>query len=692
MRTSAAVAFCLLLGLVLLQAVSADKPGTCPPLTMACTVKTTNNCTKDIDCPENQKCCNRCGMKCTPPIPDLKLLSVCPAFDPEICSIVRPGKPECHNDGNCTGNRKCCCSKCGLRCVEPERVKPGRCSNILAKCNPTLMNNTCKTDMDCQGNQKCCKLCGMKCRDPMPEPAGFCPVNDAEEVLDFPCPSSKCSRDSDCAPDEKCCNSKDGQKCVKPITVIKPGTCPAAEPARNCGYDNRDQCHNDDDCGGNKKCCASSCSKECKEPAPKPGLCPVDKVFCPAMIDYKKDKCHHDSECPAAQKCCSGCGMQCVDPQKNKVPKNGLCPPFMPAGTVSHIVCTKLNTTECTYDSDCGGRKKCCSQMCNNVCRDPVIVPKNGSCPPFMPAGTVSHIACTKLNTTECTYDSDCGGRKKCCNQMCNNVCRDPVIVPKNGLCPPFMPAGTVSHIVCTKLNTTECTYDSDCGGRKKCCSQMCNNVCRDPVIVPKNGLCPPFMPAGTVSHIACTKLNTTECTYDSDCGGRKKCCSQMCNNVCRDPVIAKPGCCPTGRLSCPRQPVGGFKDLCQNDFNCTGDMKCCNRCGKRCTAPDTTERSGSCPANIYMCPLQTGPPDNECECDNQCPPNKKCCSRCDGKKCVDPKAGSTVIKAGTCPVVNTLVACSLPLPQSCGSDSQCDGEEKCCTYGCEVRCTKPVN
>uniref|UniRef100_A0A8C5QXC1 WAP domain-containing protein n=1 Tax=Leptobrachium leishanense TaxID=445787 RepID=A0A8C5QXC1_9ANUR len=150
-----------------------------------------------------------------------ELIKVCPRFDPSICPLAKPGPEECKTDSKCLGGKKCCCSNCGLKCVTPEQVKPGRCPPVVVRCMTPLPDPKCHSDFQCPGKKKCCEMCGISCMDPKEEPRGVCPASEevkAERSLT--CASFECTRDSDCWPDEKCCVSGNSKKCLKPF----PGT------------------------------------------------------------------------------------------------------------------------------------------------------------------------------------------------------------------------------------------------------------------------------------------------------------------------------------------------------------------------------------------------------------------------------------------------------------------------------------
>ncbi|OCT56667.1 hypothetical protein XELAEV_18004586mg [Xenopus laevis] len=135
---------------------------------------------------------------------------VCPKFEPGACKSYQPRR--CQSDKNCVKRgEKCCCFKCGWKCVKPEKVKSGRCPPIMPRCVLPLPKPQCQTDRDCPHHQKCCTLCGKVCLDPVEEAPGVCPASDPRKLE---CPSVFCARNEDCLAPQKCCQSGDEQKCM----------------------------------------------------------------------------------------------------------------------------------------------------------------------------------------------------------------------------------------------------------------------------------------------------------------------------------------------------------------------------------------------------------------------------------------------------------------------------------------------
>ncbi|XP_053247691.1 antileukoproteinase-like [Podarcis raffonei] len=128
-----------------------------------------------------------------------------------------------------------------------------------------------------------------------------------------------------------------------------------------------------------------------------------------------------------------------------------------------------------------------------------------------------------------------------------------------------------------------------------------------------KPGICP-------IDRCRCTGPQPDECRDDYSCRGRKKCCYSCCAMRCVDPKFQnvesnimktlgaflllsilvlssqmppasgagrpkeKPGQCPVVTVRCRMM---NPPNHCNNDFDCTGSMKCCQGiCGKDCIDP----------------------------------------------------------------------------------------------------------
>ncbi|KAM8953338.1 uncharacterized protein RCH25_044181 [Pelodytes ibericus] len=246
----------------------------------------------------------------------LYVQNVCPPFDPSMCLVNKAEMNQCKSDRECPSNSKCCCSKCGWKCVSPVQVKSGRCPATSGKCQHPKGQPECQQDRDCPKKQKCCDMCGKKCWDPEADPYGFCPGGNRSEVQSPHCSLVMCISDYDCPPDEKCCWAAGKQKCVK-SSPGKKGRCPAIMSI--CSSQPQDpQCDSDTDCPGEKKCC-NICGNSCFDPVIEPAeVCPApdlrgDTVPCSSHL------CNNDDDCSEEEKCCLFKEKwQCVQPPKRK--------------------------------------------------------------------------------------------------------------------------------------------------------------------------------------------------------------------------------------------------------------------------------------------------------------------------------------------------------------------------------------
>ncbi|XP_040203979.1 whey acidic protein-like isoform X2 [Rana temporaria] len=102
-----------------------------------------------------------------------------------------------------------------------------------------------------------------------------------------------------------------------------------------------------------------------------------------------------------------------------------------------------------------------------------------------------------------------------------------------------------------------------------------------------KSGQCPHVGAPNSVKLFKCPSLDKTTCKEDEHCGGRQKCCSELCVNKCRDPVVVKPGNCPPMNFFCLyRNGKSNHRTECTKDADCDGKKKCCKRCGMHCLDP----------------------------------------------------------------------------------------------------------
>ncbi|XP_043352018.1 papilin-like [Dermochelys coriacea] len=99
------------------------RPGVCPALPRGAVGACDERCRSDSDCPGAQKCCsNGCGLACM-------AVALIPEVKPGVCSAQAPADSlspcffRCTKDDDCPGQEKCCRLSCGTACLEPKHGK-----------------------------------------------------------------------------------------------------------------------------------------------------------------------------------------------------------------------------------------------------------------------------------------------------------------------------------------------------------------------------------------------------------------------------------------------------------------------------------------------------------------------------------------------------------------------------------------
>ncbi|XP_069461502.1 WAP four-disulfide core domain protein 5-like [Ambystoma mexicanum] len=171
---------------------------------------------------------------------------------------------ECEEDGDCTGELKCCLFRCKFMCVEPVLEKLGFCPPDTATTCTQKEANECDGDTECLGPKRCCFFrCGLKCRFPLPGKMGECPKQATICAPDQVIPPPKCTNDKQCPGAQKCCTPGCGKECTDPAIRERDGQCPWEE--HPCSRpQGGDECVDDKDCQGLQKCCGT-CKKTCKK-------------------------------------------------------------------------------------------------------------------------------------------------------------------------------------------------------------------------------------------------------------------------------------------------------------------------------------------------------------------------------------------------------------------------------------------
>ncbi|XP_060550277.1 balbiani ring protein 3-like [Pantherophis guttatus] len=573
-------------------------------------------------------------------------------------------------------------------------------------------------------------------QEPVPGKAGRCPAGSAQEPL----PSRLyCLSDASCPGGKKCCSLGRMRICTQPA-LVNPGYCPTACPTalEPC----RVSCLDDVACGPGEKCCLQDCQLRCVvAERVRPGLCPRRRVLptgtpCP-------NRCEDDRGCPPGQKCCfTGCGLECLRPRAED-----------PA------VCTDPPTAKCQDrcrdDSDCAKEEKCRPTACGFQCQGPPPG-KPGVCPLLL-RGSLG--PCVGKTLRNCTHDFDCEEAKKCCSNGCRMVCKEPgednIVLrakgqqveqqtpepptndpsgqkqqgktgpPTNGQCPPTI-----------LINATEvyCSVNRRCPGDEKCC-QIGNTV---KCVYPKG-----------VNHGYCPRpqdqaIYKKPCVGDHQCGWHEKCCRTGGQKKCVAAVPAAPGLCPKRRLPLGYTPC---RDQCNDDRRCSSGKKCCfHECGLKCVDPERPhqedqdqeqdqeqnqdQKTGKDGGDTKF----PGESKGECDRDRDCPPRKKCCAGTCRRECQPQGICQLPQKKGPCkaymsrwfynrhkgkcehfiyggcpgnannfktlqecdlrcvlPDINKPGTCPTPLPAEdavscrkyCSNDASCPGSERCCATPC---------
>ncbi|XP_033634885.1 uncharacterized protein LOC117296122 isoform X1 [Asterias rubens] len=241
-----------------------------------------------------------------------------------------------------------------------------------------------------------------------------------------------------------------------------------------------------------------------------------------------------------------------------------------------------------------------------------------------------------------------------------------------------------------------ECMGDNaECPGDRLCCFNGCGFECMPFMLVeppePKEGLCPAVSPDEIYE---CSSDAKTECFADYNCDGDMKCCQDGCNSVCVGPSTAviepevtdsdspKPGLCPKVSI----ETVGICEESCYDDYACPDDQKCCsNGCGHSCMPAynPSVHEYGECPTMV-----ETGDCPSECTVDSDCGRGICCYTGC-GYACANPIIVDPVpVLPGplhVCPLLPEFTAG--PCADFCSFDYDCKEEEKCCSNGCGYQC-----
>ncbi|XP_055000719.1 whey acidic protein-like [Sorex araneus] len=125
------------------------------------------------------------------------LVEVCPALTSDLSSseeVRCAARTPCETDAQCQQGAKCCPSLvCGNTCVSPLIVsvpKAGHCPRVqaLQTLQPCMESSECSRDKHCAGTRKCCfSRCAMKCMEPVEAPT----MQELPEALETSMPTAR---------------------------------------------------------------------------------------------------------------------------------------------------------------------------------------------------------------------------------------------------------------------------------------------------------------------------------------------------------------------------------------------------------------------------------------------------------------------------------------------------------------------
>ena len=319
--------------------------------------------------------------------------------------------------------------------------------------------------------------------------------------------------------------------------------------------------------------------------------------------------------------------------------------------------------------------KRCCDKgvVCPAICDlSRCHPPASGQCP-FVDK---TRIRCSSSAADTCRSDKSCPRGQRCCDTGCSRNCspvcrpacgrgrkcikntiycfRAPCPQPAPG-CEPVpgqCPFVDKSRILCSADAKDSCRSDRSCPRGQRCCDTGCSRNC--------SPVCRPACGRGR----KCIK-NTVFCVRAP--------CPQPAPTC--EPV---PGQCPfvdKSRISCSVD----AKDTCQSDKSCPKGQRCCDTgCSRNCSPvcrPGCGKDEKCIKKTIFCITTPCPQPAPACEPGIPTPPR---------------------IRPGTCPQndASARLSCAkvpnqAQRPPKC-NDANCPGKQKCCRYGCGIRCMPP--
>uniref|UniRef100_A0A0D9RT69 WAP domain-containing protein n=1 Tax=Chlorocebus sabaeus TaxID=60711 RepID=A0A0D9RT69_CHLSB len=93
----------------------------CPEASSSEEVPCIKTCLTDSDCLGNSKCCpSACSRSCkTPTIVSAPKIGNCTWVQPPVSPELWEEQNECSTEGKCWGDKKCCFSRCSMKCLAP---------------------------------------------------------------------------------------------------------------------------------------------------------------------------------------------------------------------------------------------------------------------------------------------------------------------------------------------------------------------------------------------------------------------------------------------------------------------------------------------------------------------------------------------------------------------------------------------
>jgi hypothetical protein len=452
----------------------------------------------------------------------------------------------------CTDGVCCGVASCGAGSSCSAGPKKGECIKLTAA--------SCATNADCASgfcaDGVCCnRACDGQCEAcNLPTTVGTCsPVLGSPVGMRAAC--SGAGAGTVCA---STCNGVDTTKC----NYATAGTVACGKESCTDGVETKaGTCDGTGACAtSTAKCDAYSCgATACKR------SCAVE-ADCAAGYYCSGDKCLPKvglgSTCTAASMCPSG--LLCTD---------GVCCGVASCGEGSSCaagpkkgVCSKIDGTACTADSDCASGHcvdgVCCDRACDGQCEACDVPATKGKCSNVFGSPHGKRTACT-TSADVCKVKTCDGKNPTACDGFANGA-------------------------------TVQCKSAS-CDGAKLIPKSTCDGA--GTCVTPPNALCGKY--ACDAAALACR----TECKASSDCADGFNCVAGVCSEGARCSEDGKESIAvDSSRVSCAPYRCGTDGTCpknCATSFDCVGGT-ICQLAGATgtCVTPAPDEGSGGCAAS----------------------------------------------------------------------------------------------